>query len=235
MGRIKKTLLMLLAFSILLGTGCSKEKNDMVTGEASLNKEPGSDVSKEDPAETGSAGAENNGPKYIGGKEIIVYYPNWKLGSRNGNVEDIPWENVTMVNHAFWEVFPLSDENETSFERRAAGRAARTEFGIRSTLPENDEIIFAKYREYHELYPDVKILISVGGWSRCGFFSEMAYTEEGRAGFVKACVDLIKENDWISGIDIDWEYPSGMRMTRDALSLEQVSRTGSISRHCLRN
>ncbi|MBO7402456.1 MAG: hypothetical protein J6U10_05645, partial [Lachnospiraceae bacterium] len=44
---------------------------------------------------------------------------------------------------------------------------------------------------------------------KCGFFSEMAYTEEGRAGFVSSCVELIKNNDWIAGIDIDWEYPGG--------------------------
>ncbi|MBP5652340.1 MAG: hypothetical protein J6X17_02830 [Lachnospiraceae bacterium] len=159
--------------------------------------------------ETGAEPAEDEGLSHIGGKEIIVYFPNWKLGEKNGNVEDIPWESVTMVNHAFWEIVPVGEETETSFERRADGKPARTEFAIASTLPEADEKIFAKYAEYHEQYPDVKIMISIGGWSRCGFFSEMAYTEEGRASFVKACVDLIKQYDWIAGIDIDWEYPSG--------------------------
>ena len=160
-------------------------------------------------ADTNAGETADEGLTHIGGKEIIVYYPNWKLGEPNGNVEDIPWEYVTMVNHAFWEIVPLGEETETSFERRSEGKEARTEFGIVSSLPEADEEIFAKYREYHELYPDVKIMISIGGWSRCGFFSEMAYTEEGRNSFVRACVDLIKENEWIAGIDIDWEYPAG--------------------------
>ena len=119
----------------------------------------------------------DEGLTHIGGKEIIVYYPNWKLGEPNGNVEDIPWEYVTMVNHAFWEIIPLGDETETSFERRSEGKEARTEFGIVSSMPMADEEIFAKYKEYHELYPDVRIMISIGGWSRCGYFSEMAYTE----------------------------------------------------------
>lgn len=151
----------------------------------------------------------DEGLTHIGGKEIIVYYPNWKLGEPNGNVEDIPWEYVTMVNHAFWEIIPLGDETETSFERRSEGKEARTEFGIVSSMPMADEEIFAKYKEYHELYPDVRIMISIGGWSRCGYFSEMAYTEEGRTSFVQSCIDLIKENEWIAGIDIDWEYPAG--------------------------
>ena len=175
------------------------------------NSEP-SDAAGEDkaPAEgndTDAAGEEDDG--YIGGKEIIVYYPNWKLGEPNGNVEDIPWDCVTMINHAFWEIVPLGDETETSFERRSAGKEARTAFAIASSLPEADAEIFAKYKEYHELYPDVRIMISIGGWSRCGFFSEMAYTGEGRKSFVDSCIALIKENEWISGIDIDWEYPAG--------------------------
>ncbi|WP_026507844.1 glycoside hydrolase family 18 protein [Butyrivibrio sp. MC2013] len=143
------------------------------------------------------------------GKEIIVYFPNWKLGQPGGNVEDIPWDCVTMINHAFWEVAPAGDETESSWDRRDAGLEARTKWTVRSTLPDADEEIFEAYKEYHEQYPDVKILISIGGWSRCGFFSEMAYTEEGRKSFVDACVELLKDNDWISGIDIDWEYPSG--------------------------
>ena len=194
---------------LIISTGCSKNGEDKAAGDISDNDISETVSSSDTPA--GSTGSESDEgeTKYMGGKEIIVYYPNWKLDQTNGKVEDIPWESVTMVNHAFWEIFPLSDENETSFERRAAGKEARTAFAIRSTLPEADEKIFEKYKEYHELYPDVRIMISIGGWSRCGYFSEMAFTEEGRKSFVNACTDLIKENEWIAGIDIDWEYPSG--------------------------
>jgi chitinase len=161
------------------------------------------------PAGNPTGPAANEGLKHIGGKEVIVYFPNWKLGTPNGNVEDIPWDRVTMINHAFFEIVPVGEETETSFARRAAGKEARTQFAIVSTLPEADKEIFEKYKQYHSLYPDVKIMISIGGWSRCGFFSEMAHTAEGRNSFVRSCIDLIKENEWIAGIDIDWEYPAG--------------------------
>ena len=40
-----------------------------------------------------------------GGKQIITYYPNWNLGSKDakagGEVGSIAWDSVTMVNHAF--------------------------------------------------------------------------------------------------------------------------------------
>ena len=203
---IKNLMMLLLVLTLILSTGCAKKESDAESGDITSMPTEGSSSRTEEEA---SAASPEESTGHIGGKEIIVYFPNWKLGSRNGNVEDIPWESVTMVNHAFWEIVPLSDENETSFDRRAAGKEARTGFGIRSTLPDSDKVIFEKYREYHSLYPDVKILISIGGWSRCGYFSEMAYTPEGRSSFIKACTDLIKENDWIAGIDIDWEYPSG--------------------------
>ena len=68
---------------------------------------------------------------------------------------------------------------------------------------------FAQYEAFSRQYPDVNVMISVGGWTACGYFSEMAYTQEGRAGFIQSCLDLMEEYPWIDGIDLDWEYPGG--------------------------
>ncbi len=143
------------------------------------------------------------------GKQLIVYFPNWRIGRTNGEVSDIPWDKVTIINHAFWKITPSGDSQESSFIRRDNGDEPRTDFFIESSLWENDEIIFKDYEKYHELYPDVKILISIGGWSCSGYFSEMAYTPEGRKSFVDSCIDLMDTYPWIAGIDIDWEYPGG--------------------------
>ena len=75
-------------------------------------------------------------------------------------------------------------------------------------LPRNH---FAQYQYYSEQYPDVKILISIGGWTRCGYFSEMAYTPEGRTSFVESCLDILEEYPWVDGFDIDWEYFGGSK------------------------
>lgn len=144
-------------------------------------------------------------------KQVVVYFPSWKLQEEGGKVEDIPWEHVTYVNHAFWAIAPADGTKETSFERRDSGKEARTEFTIVSTDPQYDVEHFKKYEEYSELYPDVNIMLSIGGWTRSGYFSEMAYTKEGRASFINSCIAVMEEYPWIDGIDIDWEYLGGSK------------------------
>ena len=63
-----------------------------------------------------------------------------------------------------------------------------------------------KYMKWaKEINPELKICLSVGGWS-AGGFSTAASTKEGRERFAKTAVDILKQYD-LDGIDIDWEYP----------------------------
>ncbi|MDR2888674.1 MAG: hypothetical protein LBV33_02415, partial [Lachnospiraceae bacterium] len=158
-------------------------------------------------------------------KEVIIYFSNWAVYTRGalGEVASIPWDNITYINHAFWSVAPADGTTESSFDRRDSGAEPRTEFEIISTDPDADYLDetpsemdgslpknhFAQYEYYAEQYPDVNIMISLGGWTESGYFSEMAYTEEGRQTFIDSCVALIEEYPWIDGIDVDWEYPAG--------------------------
>ena len=53
--------------------------------------------------------------------------------------------------------------------------------------------------------PELKLVLSVGGWG-AGGFSNMAMTEEGRRAFAASCLEVVERNN-LDGIDIDWEYP----------------------------
>ena len=54
--------------------------------------------------------------------------------------------------------------------------------------------------------PELKVLLSIGGWGS-GPFSEMAANDEYRRAFAADCDRVVKEFDF-DGIDIDWEYPT---------------------------
>ncbi|SEL67837.1 glycoside hydrolase family 18 protein [Parapedobacter koreensis] len=56
-------------------------------------------------------------------------------------------------------------------------------------------------------YPQLKIMLSLGGWSGCEPCSDVFSTNEGRLLFAKSVKEV---NDYFGtdGIDLDWEYPA---------------------------
>ncbi|HWK04780.1 MAG TPA: glycosyl hydrolase family 18 protein, partial [Puia sp.] len=52
----------------------------------------------------------------------------------------------------------------------------------------------------------VKVMASIGGWSMCKHYPEMAGDATKRANFIAGCQKLISMG--FDGIDLDWEYPN---------------------------
>lgn len=72
-----------------------------------------------------------------------------------------------------------------------------------------DTVNFRLLNQLKKVNPDLKILISIGGWTWSKNFSDAVLTSTSRELFARTSVDIVKDHN-LDGIDIDWEYP-GLR------------------------
>jgi chitinase len=54
--------------------------------------------------------------------------------------------------------------------------------------------------------PGLTVLVSVGGWTWSGNFSDMALTSKSRNVFIESAIKFVQKYS-LDGLDIDWEYP----------------------------
>ncbi|WP_250574937.1 glycosyl hydrolase family 18 protein [Nonomuraea sediminis] len=81
---------------------------------------------------------------------------------------------------------------------------------------------FGQLKKLKAKYPNLKTLISIGGWTYSKYFSDLASTDARRKAFVKSCLDMYIKGDLpaysgrggpgaaagvFDGIDVDWEWP----------------------------
>jgi len=71
---------------------------------------------------------------------------------------------------------------------------------------ETDTINFRKLNFLKKDNPELKILISIGGWAWSENFSDAVLTENSRAKFASTSAAIVEQYN-LDGVDIDWEYP----------------------------
>ena len=58
-------------------------------------------------------------------------------------------------------------------------------------------------------YPDLKILVAIGGWNAGSWpFMEVVASEATMNTFISQAIQFLRNNN-LDGLDIDWEYPQG--------------------------
>lgn len=115
---------------------------------------------------------------------IVGYVAGWKTI----NPKRIPAEKLTHINYAF----------------------ANVENGIITNIEgkeESDSLNFLILNNLKNRNPNLKILVSIGGWTHSKGFSDAVLTEESRKKLTDSGIDfLLKYN--LDGLDFDWEYPA---------------------------
>ncbi len=166
-------------------------------------------------------------------KEIIAYFPEWRAkGEHPYFVKDIEKRNsadkITVLNYAFLIPQPDSEGNiipgflDSNMAYQQVYSAEMSIDGIEddSTQPLRGQ--FNQLRKLKLRHPDLKIVLSIGGWEGCTYFSDAALTPASREIFVDACIDRFISGNLpeagsaggkgsaagiFDGFDIDWEYP----------------------------
>lgn len=120
----------------------------------------------------------------IKNKPVIIGY----VGGYNGtivNTDSIDAGGLSHINYAFVDVK----------DNRAWLHYEKT-----------DTVNFRNLNTLKQKNPDLKILISVGGWIWSKHFSDAVLTDTSTHNFAQSAVDIVAKYD-LDGVDIDWEYP----------------------------
>lgn len=175
-------------------------------------------------ASRASSGHEEGRP----GQQVVAYFTQW--GIYSGFFEKNLLANgtagrLTTLNYAFSNISSdlKCSQGDVWADYQRPFAANESVNGQADSWSENLRGNFKQLRELKQLYPNLKIIISIGGWTWSTNFSAAAEPEN-RAAFVQSCIDqYILGNlpllpgdvaggpasaaNIFDGFDIDWEYP----------------------------
>ena len=171
-----------------------------------------------------SAPAVVSGHGAAGGKVAIGFFTQWSI--YNGFLEkdlvsDGAASKLTEINYAFSDVSAagLCSSGDSWADYQKPFTADQAVNGVADTSTQALAGNFNQLRELKAKYPKLKIVMTIGGWSWSGQFSQIASTAAGRQAFVNSCVDQYLNGNIpglpagaakgiFDGIDLDWEYPN---------------------------
>ncbi len=147
------------------------------------------------------------------------------------------FENIDPTNLTCFEATKATDPDPGGESDPNAGDGAEDQFAdyqktfdssisVDGTSDVYNQPIAGNFHQLQELkkkYPNLKVLLSIGGWTYSKYFSDVAATSASRQKFVSSCIDMFINGNIpassgyggpgtaaniFDGFDIDWEYPA---------------------------
>lgn len=138
----------------------------------------------------------------------VMYYGEWSIyaGQKNFTPDKIDGSLITHLNFAFMDVDAEGNLNVcdswADYENPNVGYSVGYDSLYSGVL---GAMLLLRNK-----YPNMKIGISVGGWTRSGDFPKLAAKAESRENFAKNIAKFIHYYGY-DFVDIDWEYPTADR------------------------
>ena len=115
---------------------------------------------------------------------LAGYYAGWSADRYP--VAAIPAEQLSHVFYAFANISP-------------GGECV-------ASNPAQDSANWQALQVLKRAHPQLKVLLSVGGWTQSGLFSDVAADAQSQRLFAASCAEMMAANGF-DGLDVDWEFP----------------------------
>ncbi|MGG5339506.1 chitinase [Enterococcus pernyi] len=138
----------------------------------------------------------------------VMYYGDWSIWGGEGNFypKDIPADQITHLNFAFLDFDSNGDLEFTDTDAAVGAPVGQT--GVQWNSASSG--ILNAIQDLRGKNPNMKIGVSLGGWSKSGDFSEVAADPVKRQNLVENVTRFIKYTN-MDFVDVDWEYPADVR------------------------
>jgi len=103
--------------------------------------------------------------------------------------------------------FPLWNGSEQDWNAGLDTPAKQQgDFNITKYDPQASHFGFDAMKKMKQVNPQLKAIVSIGGWTLSSPFHAMVETQAGRDIFVKSAMKFLADNPFVDGLDLDWEF-----------------------------